>query len=484
MKRLKIIALVLCLALSLAIVSGCDKEPKETATPTPTITTTPTNGTDNEDARQKEFNVLQAGQEIRIYHWFQPQNTEAFDGDDLISTYRRGQVEMLEEQYGVKITFIPFISDWFNTVCSSAYAGNPAADGMHAGGPHVLADHYYYQNIPGSCLEPLDDHGIDFSDDQYFQTEAQRIYGTFDGQLYYFINQYVGSKLIEEQQIVYVNYNLLSKGGYNKSDLLTWVQNGEWTWDKFHEVAAKCTDPNGNYWGTGRANMVENLLYSNNGTLVKEEDIDGVKLDRFAANSDECVQVYDFLIGLNNDNALTPSNVAGDDTSVQQAFAAGQVTFMFTYVNRIFDLQKNNPDFEYGFVLVPKGPNAQDYVSVKNWFDPFCVFKNTQYPAAVMKVMKEIYAPMFAKDSQEARDLYEAEVVKFCSDEQSKIMCDMSRDRVLYTKTATYSAVLDGITNPGRLESILKGEVTPKAYLESITAQMNSILDQILRVNS
>lgn len=476
MKR-KIITMLLCAILMATFLTACNDKPKTTSTPTPT----PTNGVYTNppqiDARQKEFELLRAGDEVRLYHWWLPEGVEEFSGDDLVSTYRRGVVQMLKDEYDVTVTVIPALADGFATVLKSSYAGSPVADGMHAGGPSGLIPFYYYNSIPASVLVPIDDYAVDFSDDRYFQTDAQEVFGTFDGKLYFFINQYLNQ---DTQHMLYVNYDLFRQSGYEVPQLLEWVQKGEWTWDKFFEVAVRCSDPDNYIWGVARFNTVDDLLTSNNGYIIQEVEENGIKIDRFAGSTDEYVAAYDFVVRLHKANALAPADQGGDDSSAKRAFASGKLTFMFNYINRVPDLVQMTPDLNYGFTMVPKGPNATDYTSEQNWFDPFCALKGSSNPAGVLKVMKELYGNQYAIDSEEAKAMYDVYITERVKDEQSKIMLELAREKMAFRKTHLYEDVYyNYIVNQTYLNRILEGEITPKAYLDSIAGEINAMMDRL-----
>lgn len=48
---------------------------------------------------------------------------------------------------------------------------------------------------------------------------------------------------------------------------------------------------------------------------------------------------------------------------------------MTTYANRISELVNAGNYPEYGVIMPPKAPGAEDYVSDVNWFDPTALLK-------------------------------------------------------------------------------------------------------------
>ena len=144
----KLIPIVLICACMLLTFTACS-EP--TVNPTPT----PAPGGSEDPAVDTELQYLKSGDTFRLYHWWlqSGQEEDEFSDDSIVSRYRTDTINTLKNDYGVIIKFIANTGSYWDQVRSSAYSGEPLADGMHGGSVANAIDHYWYLELPGSCLE-------------------------------------------------------------------------------------------------------------------------------------------------------------------------------------------------------------------------------------------------------------------------------------------------------------------------------------------
>ena len=182
-KACKWLAAVLCLAVCFALTACGDQAPTGNS-PTPVPSASQNTETDS------ELQYLKAGDTYRLYHWWLQsgqEETEFRDDESIVGRYRAETLDTLKNTYGITIKFIPWTGSYWDEVRSSAFSGTPLADGMHGGSVANIMDHYWYMEIPGSCLEAISDHNISFDDDAYWDVQQQEQYCTFNGKLYGFV---------------------------------------------------------------------------------------------------------------------------------------------------------------------------------------------------------------------------------------------------------------------------------------------------------
>lgn len=477
MKNKKFILILLCLALCTTVFAGCkDKKPEVSPTPAPTVT---------QPQEDVEFSYLKSGDVYRLYHWWLTPGREdqEFTDDSLVSRNRLSVYKGIEEKYGVKYQFVPFQGSYWDNIRSSAFTGNPIADGMHAGQVSELVNHYYYNDIPASCIQAITDYDIDFSDEQYWAVEKMEKYATIDGKLWAFIFEDVGSKAIEQCEVLYFNYDNLRLGGYEPEQLYTWVKNKEWTWDKFYEVALACSKPDQSIYGLSRWGVSMNLVLSNNTDILKKVEIDGQLVDRFDGTNQKAMRAWDLYINMYKADILSPLNMGTSSAAALSDFQSGHVTFMFNAWYYTIPTREANPELQYGYLPPPMGPDATDYVCESGTGEIFCLLKGANNPNGTLKAMKELYKPIYGRDSQENKDLFDSQVADYVLDEGTMEMCYLIREkRKLYDANRYEWAKVDyQYMEPAAEDKILTGETTPQAYFESIADIINHNIDVILR---
>lgn len=470
MKTMRIRTLLtafICIMLTAFLLTGCgDNKPSATAAATPT----PTNqGSSTDD----ELQYLKAGDKYTYYAWYVNEGAELF-GSDNLDTHRKEVKSMLESTYGITYAYIPLQSDGFAGVFASAMAGKPIADVAHAGMPGGTMEAYYYEGQPGAILVNIAETNIDFNDNQYFDVEAQKTYGTFNNGLYCFINAQYG--FMAEQQIAYVNKSLLSDAGHSFEEIYNLVKAGDWTWDKFQEYVVNCSDPDNGIYGISRNMTVRGLTHSNNAKIIDTSERDGVLTDSFAGTAVNAIEAYDFYARLYNTGCVQPTS---DSSGAIANFGNGKSVFMFNYANKTGDLKSMESTVDYGLCPIPKGPKADDYISEMSWFQAFCAYKGHENPNGVLKATKEIFKPMYARDSEEAKAQGEANLIEIATDPMSLEMLQMLSEKVVYTKTDLYYAAYIGYCDGPNEVNILTGEATAQNKMSSIEGQMNAVIDSL-----
>jgi len=467
--KLMIIA-VICACMTLAFTACSD--PIVTDTPTPG----PSDGQSDAPEIDTELEYLRSGDEFRLYHWWlQPgQEEDEFSDDSIVSRYRQNTMSTLKNDYGVTIKFIPNTGSYWDQVRSSAYSGEPLADGMHGGSVANAIDHYWYLELPGSCLEPISDHNISFDDDAYWDVEQQKEFCTFNGKLYGFVMNTVGMKSVETAKVTFFNYNLIQSAGYTPSQLYQMVKDKTWNWEIFEDICSKVTDPDRGIYGTTWYDLGLQLAMSNNGKIVTESK-NGDVFTGYDANS---TKAWDFLKGLYDNGYTLPLTEGTYDQDIVGQFKSGNVAFMINHWRRSWDSGRVIENC--GWLPVPMGPDATDYVSEELPGECFVIFKGCNNPDGLLKTMKMLYRPIYAKGSADNDQLFNSEVALYCEDQDSINFLYYLQDITVQSK-AVYYGINWQYMGLESTSKILTGEVSASQYFESVAPVYNEMIDKVTR---
>lgn len=457
------------LAILILSFAGCGGEERR-ETPAPTGAASASTGAEGPSA-------VKAGEQYRYLVWnvYDPEHPyEALS--DLMAEARRQRREQLQEEYGITIEYVKAPeSNWDTTAMEAAYTGAPLADIVDLGGNYNVLRFYNYNGQPGAIMAPLSDYGeyADFNDSAYWDTQLQETC-VFQDKLWYCVPRTNGVGNVFFNMVTFINKDVMSARGIEPQELYDINQNGEWTWDEFRDVAAYVTDPDlGIYGALYTTDVVMPYAFmAANGTdpLSKEEQPDGTTADVYAGNDVRVVETYNFLAGMFKDKLI---NVGGDSE-----FNTGRYAMTVTYMCRSTVYAPENEGLSrLGILMPPKGPAAEDYSSMVNWYVPSGVFKDIANKAGAVQIMCEYLRPAYAIGSEEDRALFEAEAMTYASDEGSMWTLNNLADKTMGYKIWNYSDTVTGaFSNMEVIEGILDGSTTAQRHFDSVAEAVNQAL--------
>ena len=491
MKTLRICTSVL-IAIFVIAISGCAQNPDSSAqtTPSPTQSASAQNQEQSSSylrPRGELKNSIKQGETYNYLLWAINDPSEPFEHETEIN--KAGWTERkatLESNYGIKINYVMPTVNWWQDACASAYAGNPSVDFMHCGGPFTVLPMYAYNGSPASVVLPLSDYTeyADFSDDNWWNQEIQEINTTFNGKLYFAVPQSIGIARVGFNQIVLFNKEILERNGYSAETLYQWNQNGEWTWEKFREVAIACTDADNSIYGIAPAYqnaLIWSLAASNGGAFITQVENNGASYFEFTGNSNEMLEAWDFLVQLGRDGVLYRDQ---GYTADAETFLAGKTAMMTTYANRISELVNAGNYPEYGVIMPPKAPGAEDYVSDVNWFDPYCAFKGTSNPEGTVQLLSDYCCPLYSLEDERNQAAFEAELLSLTSDQGSQWTLNNIASKISPQSYFMFSNLTfpDGTNFMNKVTeqwtTFVDGQQTPANYFDSIADSVNSLLQE------
>lgn len=319
----------------------------------------------------------------------------------------------VEQKYNVKIEYlmIPY-QEVVQKTTTTALSGEPFAD-------IIRIEH---QNVPGliagGYLKPINEY-IDPNDKQI--SAAVRTVGTYGSKQYGFLDNVVDGAGI------FYNKAILKREGLE--DPYELMKNNQWTWDKFLELAKKATkDTNGDgkidqygiaSWDQEFATF---LIHSNGGKVF---DSASGKIGFDGPNAMEALEFMNKLYHV--DKVVMPSE--GDPYShPKTVFAAGKVLFTtgYTWEGMLRKDPKKMAD-DYGYVYMPKGPKAKDYVVPLGQTNMFYIPANAKYPKESIQIWKELVIwDRVVQDQEDFLDLAfrSKEDIKTAKEMPSKLQVD------------------------------------------------------------
>ena len=285
-----------------------------------------------------------------------------------------GRLEEAEKKFNVQIEFLPTTwADAEQFYMTRLISGDSANDVWIAGNKH------FWPLVAQNALYAMDDlHSAGHYEslpverqkavDAFSYKGSQYGFGAFGNNLYSFM-------------MVGVNKDLLEREGI--TDIYEIVENGEWTWDKFTEVAkavTKDTDGDGetDQWGYHR--MIEiQWPFTNGADYVKFKDGKPV----FSLGEPEGIAAL---------NQMLEWNMSGIIGGGEEGWAAGKVAMLVGEVWRV-DAVRENLEFDYGFIPLPKGPAADDYVYPVSSLEMLTLPANAEDPEGITELVEFLFRP-------------------------------------------------------------------------------------------
>ncbi len=366
--------------------SGNNKTTGKTTSKT-TGKTTSGNGNNNN-------NTPSSGSSLKIYDLkgktvkilLQGSSTPYPDPDSDTYDQTVARIKAIEEAYNCKLSFIrdypfPGINDY---IVSCAVAGVDFADIAWVGS-------WWVSNYIGANIAtPLDDT-IDFSQ-PYLKNNKAIQWSEYKGKHYTMPVSYMST-----DSLLAYNKDILSRLGYDPFKL---QQSGEWTWDKFLEIARKATvkDASGKVtqWGVVTVpggDFIYQIFASNNTDVVS---YDGTKFTNAMKDNDAVIECFDFMKEIQGKCGLLSEMVNIDPPPESGAanWKNGTAAMAFTCVADA----KNYTPKNVGFVLFPKGPSADKYYASSNGARAYMV-------PSTSKIQKEAAAILYAWNAYWEKDL-------------------------------------------------------------------------------
>ena len=432
-------------------------------------TTTPDTSEDetDEDVTESVTSPVEArdlgGRKVRMSAWWDltPQpNTE--QDEELIERY-----EQMEKDYNFEWEYvnIPW-EDYQRSYITHSMSDDAIADIA------IAEFNWIYPNLAlnGFLADISQLKEFNFAQDKWNQGRIKL--GTFDNKVYAWD---IGRSF--PVGVMFWNKSMFEREGVDP--LYDDFFKGEWTWDKMIDIAkrlTKDTDGDGvtDQWGLSGTTLIQHFVYSNGGRSI---DISDPTKPSFALLSDEAIEGFQALQDAANVDKVVELNPEGAEWDYSRTqFINGKVG-MFVGQWWMVDSIKEGMQDEYGLVLFPKGPKADEYVSHNSALNmptmPEAV-KNKEDIAFLYNLRTE---PLPDEDPEDWKIYFEDRVM----DAQSIDVVEMLQDENLeiFDPTSCFSGVVE--LSYGYNYNIEHGNQTPQEAISAIADQAQSLIDTAMK---
>jgi ABC-type glycerol-3-phosphate transport system substrate-binding protein len=371
-------------------------------------------------------------------------------------------IDAAEKKYNGKIEFVKFgdYGKYVENFTTTSLAGDPFADVV------VLELFWAFPELANKGFILPIDGMLDLSDTKYIPW--MKTGGNFQGQQYGFIDS------PPSPYGIFYNKKLVQQLGLD--DPYELQKNGQWTWDKFRELAKKATkDTNGDgktdvfgFIGDMKISL-EQFVYGNKGSFDKDET-GNMKFSMDSANSIQGLQLMSDMYNVDK-SIIQPAPKDGND----KAFIAGKSVMYGGFSWELGGLKDNMKDTELGYVFFPKAPNATDYTSFTPYGNMYMVSKYSKNPDIAMKIMDEI--SLHGKNKELALESWKNSYTPDALETRVQMY-----DKIDYS--GSYIAVPDADKLvDGVVKDITEGKVAPATAVEKIKNQFDAGI-QKLQANS
>ena len=463
----KLLALVLTGAMA-ASLAACGSEPAETpveSSSEPAVESSsaePAPEPSVEEPAEPEYDF--GGRVVRIgsYYDMTP-NPEA----SAIEAALAERIAFVEENYNCKIEFVTIEGDYISEYVNSVLAGDPICDIGYAVTTTVLPS-----LIEGGIVYPISD--LDVIDFDAYKWRSDVVdAGYYKGKNY--------TMLLKDPEIRYgIFWNKTLFEQYGLPNLYELVENDEWNWDKFKEVAIAAnqdTDNDGNIDMPGfsaRENLAWCYLYSN-GAYVAEKTDSGINIDLSAPEVDEALTaLQDFTTTVDYARAIDWSTQSWD--AFITGFRDGQRMMLleefwisYAYLGDMTD--------EWGWVPFPKGASATDWSCYGKENGCRVMLNGIEDPETVALIYDLITD--LADTEEEWDDLMEDKLETWANDAET-----VENVSYIYNNKI---AVINGVVGFSELNSainsmvseITSGASTPATAIETYQSQIDAVMAEL-----
>ncbi len=400
-RTLRLLVVVLACAV---LAAACAREP---ASPTPTEVPTPT-------SVPTEAPIDLEGRIVKIAHWgdLNP-NPDSADYADYVAL-----IDEVESKYNCTFEFIT-TNDWhaYNTfILTTALSGELIADVFWAG------DQVFPKWVSTDLVLPLND--IFDLEHPCWNLKASESFKLDD--------QYYGLTNWPDAlgHVVLFNKRIISE--FNIPDLYALQESGEWTWDKLVEYAKLCTkdrdgDSKIDVWGFGTYGSTganpEPFIYSNGSTpcYFDEQGKLVFNLDDPAA-----IEAIDFCHKLVEEYKVVYT--AEPTWGIWEGlWKKGKIAFFSAASWNLFPYREALANDQFGMLLMPRGPKADDYVNAQSYPSGVFMQKMVEEPKKVAAALSDLFMPQEWQANSDHTKLWE----NFVFDEESLDTVRMIKGRTV-----------------------------------------------------
>lgn len=417
---------------------------------------------DNKTSKNDEVEMDLGGMEIVIGDWWTDPDAEPeSEYEEARAAYR----EEIQEKYNFKMTE-KAIAEWGTmqeTFIQSTLAEDPAAQIFclnNASIAQPMANGLFYD------LATLD--SLDFTDDRWneFVMESTTIGDSIYG---------MRAQKAEPRAGVYWNKRLFREAGLDEDLPYDLQKSGDWTWDKFAELCKVLTyDKNmdgtmDSYAMASFSVTLYGAAIASNGAKYVDKDENGNLVN--ATGTAAFTEAMQWVTSLVSEGYEKPTEEGANWDWYISAFHDGQVAMTVSEEYQVS--MWADMDDDWGFVLFPKGPKADNYTEVFSdnvYVIPACYDEETAEKIAFAYNLWMAPVPGYEEEDSWKDEYYTAFRDERAVDETLALMYE---DGV---GTVDYISMVYGITAGDIVFNTYGLWVTPAEQIESIKGTWDQMI--------
>jgi multiple sugar transport system substrate-binding protein len=374
------------------------------------------------------------------------------------------RIKFVEENYNCKIEFVAIPDDYTAAYITSVLAGDPIVDIGY-----VMSYKLLPSLIEGGIAYPVSDLGVFNFDDYKWRPDYVEA-GNYKGKNYSFL-----MKDPEVRYGIFWNKTLFEQ--YGLPDLYELYENGEWTWDKFKEIAIagnQDLDNDGtiDIYGFNERESIEwCYIYSNGATVANKTD-SGMELD---LSDNKVVEALTALQDFKTTVTHQSGWLGAWDDQIKN-FRDGKAMMSLEEFWISYAYLHEMPD-DFGFVPFPKGPSATDWSCYGKEVAPRFMLNGIEDPeeaALIYDLITDI-----VETDEEWDDLMEAQLEAWADDAETvEITMDLFNRGLININPIKGFNDLSTTVNT-MFGEITSGTSTPQTALETYQSQIDAALNDI-----
>lgn len=386
------------------------------------------------------------GRTLTFVSWW---NMEIGDGnpDDL---QRRENLERLMEKHNFKVDYIALdFGEYQERVVASLMAGEPLGDYVRMGRKYMIPS-----LVKQDMFWPVDEWT---KNENVFNQLVTTQYSQYNGRGYGFNDQ--------ENLITGIFYNRTLMNELGIKPLQDYVDEGNWNWETFKEVAKSANldrDNDGQLdtWGLTHGDNLDQLLASN--------ETDWTNGSQHNLEDQRVIEAMNFLLALYTEGAVRPSE-GGDWTEPRAFFVQGNTLMYPGAMYEVGGLKNDMADYDIGFLPFPMGPSATQYHAVEPDVQFLTIPKVVENPRELLYIYEKIHDIDSMYDYKGQAGL-ESNFHDENDINNARVAGDNMRvvDRLTYPNMPYYELVDD-----------LKNGVSVSTVIETYKAQFQASIDEV-----
>ncbi|GBF73821.1 hypothetical protein PA598K_02143 [Paenibacillus sp. 598K] len=399
----------------------------------------PANGEDEAEAANPgatpEMDFDLGGRTIKLVSWYD----EAIQTDSPDSIQRKENLDALMEKHNFTVEYVIVdYGEYRDKIASTLLAGDPLGDIIRVARPWMMPG-----LVKQDLFWPVDEY---VTNGNAFVLQYTTDHSQFEGRGY-------GFRIGVSGAASGVFYNRTLMNEYGMKPLQEYVDEDNWNWETFIQVAKegnKDTDNDGNLdrWGLATASMLIPALSSNETGIVQgsKQTLDDPKT----------LESLGFISRLATENIARPTE-GGDWTEPKQFFLQGNTLLYPGMDYEINDFKTDMGDYDIGFLPFPKGPSASKYhtfVTIPNYYT---IPRAVDNPEQLVYLWEKIYDIESIYDYPKQGDLE-----KFFSNEadiqNAKTSSDSIRviEQIDYYPSMPYYEMSDELVNGVSVSTVVE----------------------------